>query len=588
MHHAGTALGACALAFVIAWLWETFAPEAENVTAKMDRTAVLGSVFYGLHVTHLLFSAATFVLVYRSISEGRARWVLPLGIVVSLLVCTLNDIIFPYTGALIIGVDSIALHVCLLEHPLLVAAPAAIGAVVGTLMARRRFYPTRVTHGGHVLASSMASLIYLTAFSNLTIRGNPAAIAVLVVVTMILHCTLSDLVLPALLARKHRQGGAGGRSIWTAMNVRLKVFMVALAALAVVFAANHAEYALRRQKMAAASKKRNTVVVRVEDDKSGHSTIGIVENALGDESGAFLLFSTLGEWAFDRRSPSACPENIRSLGGGRFKCIGFMYPLETGKNIRLFCLLRTTQTCCYGPRPEYNQYIFVEMDEPVRFERLNPVIVEGAFFVDPRPEDGYIYRMEGSSITTVKDDVPDVDPEAAAKEAGLPMFDFASLEKMRGGGAVPKQLAGLDGKTVVISGFAVGRVREDPPAVIVGREYWDGLSQGTPPDLYNAVTVFPRDADEIPPAWKQNTVFTGVLRVTANAAKYRDAGIATVTDAVRGVPGPGGLRGVVDRGPIIGVEREIAVFALFLLAAFAALCMPRWLREAFPDGGPVE
>ena len=42
----------------------------------------------------------------------------------------------------------------------------------------------------------------------------------------------------------------------------------------------------------------------------------------------------------------------------------------------------------------------VEMKEPVKFERFAPVTVNGRFFVDPQPKQGYIYRMEGESVAS--------------------------------------------------------------------------------------------------------------------------------------------------------------------------------------------
>ena len=78
-----------------------------------------------------------------------------------------------------------------------------------------------------------------------------------------------------------------------------------------------------------------------------------------------------------------------------------MYPLQQGDAIQYFCLLRTTQTCCYGPRPQFNQYVFVEMDKPTPFHRLDPVACVGKFRVEPTPDEGYIYRMVGEKCESI-------------------------------------------------------------------------------------------------------------------------------------------------------------------------------------------
>jgi hypothetical protein len=147
--------------------------------------------------------------------------------------------------------------------------------------------------------------------------------------------------------------------------------------------------------------KRYASLVQDEGFVAGHQNIGINERTL-DESDITLLFSTLKKWRYETEQPSAPPDAVQAYHGRYVRIVGFMYPLESGRKISTFCLLRSTQTCCYGPRPQYNQYVLVEMDQPVRFERLRPVMVEGDFFVEPRPDEGYIYRMAGTSTTLPK------------------------------------------------------------------------------------------------------------------------------------------------------------------------------------------
>jgi len=144
--------------------------------------------------------------------------------------------------------------------------------------------------------------------------------------------------------------------------------------------------------------ERSRSLVKDEGFQAGHQTIGINERALERDSKT-LLFSLLKKWRYDRERPAPPPERVREYDGRFVRIVGFMYPLESGREISTFCLLRSTQTCCYGPRPQYNQYVLVEMEHAVRFERLRPVQVEGAFFIDPRPDEGFIYRMDGTKVS---------------------------------------------------------------------------------------------------------------------------------------------------------------------------------------------
>jgi len=141
-------------------------------------------------------------------------------------------------------------------------------------------------------------------------------------------------------------------------------------------------------------------LVRDEGYQAGHYTIGINERMIRKEADA-LLFSTLKKWRYERERPTPAPKDVMEADNAFVQITGFMYPLESGPKIKQFCLLRSTQTCCYGPRPQYNQYVLVEMDEPTAFVRLEPVQVAGVFHVEPKPEDGYIYRLEGKTAGVI-------------------------------------------------------------------------------------------------------------------------------------------------------------------------------------------
>jgi hypothetical protein len=145
------------------------------------------------------------------------------------------------------------------------------------------------------------------------------------------------------------------------------------------------------------------VIIRKEEGPAGHSTIGIDEKSTLDIGKEYhLTFSTLMTWNYDINGNTPPPDILKALHGQKVRLTGFMYPLQEGKSIQYFCLLRTTQTCCYGPRPQYNQYVFVEMEKPTTFYRLDPVTCVGKFYVEPTPDEGFIFRMEGRTCKSIK------------------------------------------------------------------------------------------------------------------------------------------------------------------------------------------
>lgn len=173
-------------------------------------------------------------------------------------------------------------------------------------------------------------------------------------------------------------------------------FFFALALTGSVYGLSHSADAQDTGKGKESDKGAKVKVIK-EKGPEGHQTIGIDEDSVAVDShkDVPLTFRTLMTWKYDGESNPPPPDHIKRLNDRKVRLIGFMYPLQEGDSIRFFCLLRTTQTCCYGPRPQYNQYVLVEMEEPTRFRRLDPVSCTGRFKVEPTPEEGFIFRMEG-------------------------------------------------------------------------------------------------------------------------------------------------------------------------------------------------
>ncbi|MCE5324666.1 DUF3299 domain-containing protein [bacterium] len=353
-----------------------------------------------------------------------------------------------------------------------------------------------------------------------------------------------------------------------------KLFKYGLPIILIVFAVDCASGYIM-QRVANRDKSALQINVRSETGMTGHNTIGIDEQALSGSSEHFLHFSSLGQWNYTIDSRPACPKSIKALSGRKFDCVGFMYPLQTGEKIKDFCLLRSTQTCCYGPRPQFNQYILVEMKEPVKFQRLIPVMVSGKFVVEPKPDDGYIYRMEGDALSCVGEDTPDIDPVSSAKKAKLPLFDYAPLmamskTKTKG---VSDEICAMSGKRVVAAGYCVSRSSSQPPRIILEKTWWDGVAQGTPPTIYNAIAVYPANNGQVPPLWKPFQVFTGTLHVTKDPDRWGKEGIVQLRNAQIGVPGVTKPIGFAMSGPFIPWDEKLIILALFLLLTL------RWQRK---------
>ena len=288
-----------------------------------------------------------------------------------------------------------------------------------------------------------------------------------------------------------------------------------------------------------------TVNLRAESGPGGHATIGVMESAA---SGPELTFALLGSWQYHPSGSVPCPPPIAAHDGKNASLVGFMYPLAQGERIKVFCLLRNTQTCCFGPRPQFNQYLFVETREPVAFERRRPIQVRGRFKVDPEPTQGYIYRLEEAEVAQVGGFDEPVDAAIYAEANHLPLWDWSLLADLpvndRAKAALPAAVGALAGKTVVVDGYIHQRDPGPPPQVLAGAHPPPGRPDGHVPTLVDAMGINPAPGTPLPPDWQDRGVWQGVLRVSSDPQQWDDTGIvhlegATVCARLPDAPGAG-------------------------------------------------
>lgn len=341
-----------------------------------------------------------------------------------------------------------------------------------------------------------------------------------------------------------------------------RLFWIGFPLLLAILIGLHWEHSMRRARQDAPAHS-SGVVVQVESGAGGHTALSIAEPGT---AGA-LTFAQLGTWVVDPAQPAMpCPPAVQDHHGRQVDLVGFMYPLSPDDQVRTFCLLRSTQTCCFGPKPQFNQYVLVETATPVRFERTRPVTVSGRFQVDPQPRQGYIYRLEQATVTPASDDQPVIDGRAfaAANSLGFLAWDqLAVIDPSQPADALPAAVRALDGRPVVVDGFLLDPGSGAQPQILLGRDPPPGKPLGKPPTMTSAVTLCPAVGVSAPEAWRERIVWRGTLRVTLDAAQWPDLGIIRVLDAAPCTLPGGGLR--IDEDPLVPLGLQLLAIMAFLL-----------------------
>ncbi|MFC2058698.1 hypothetical protein ACFLTS_03525 [Chloroflexota bacterium] len=164
------------------------------VTLTEPSHEVLHDVFHTLHPIHVVLSAIVTTAIYRHY-QGSIWVAVGIGLVGSIAICSISDVILPYLGGRMLGA-TMSFHLCLVEHPWLVLPGAFVGVAIG-LYSRWTKFP----HFGHVLISTWASLFYMTAFGEMDWLPMLPLVFIVLFIAVWIPCCTSDIVFP-LLFRK--------------------------------------------------------------------------------------------------------------------------------------------------------------------------------------------------------------------------------------------------------------------------------------------------------------------------------------------------------------------------------------------------
>jgi len=152
------------------------------------------TLFVIVHPAHVLLSAVATAGMYRLHGKGQWWATLAIGFVGSIGIATLSDSVIPYAGEILLGLEHAHVHAGFLEEWYLVCPLAVAGSVVAYMRPRTTF-----PHAGHVLLSTWASLMHMTAaMGGGASPGAIAALAAFLFLAVWIPCCASDIVFPLL------------------------------------------------------------------------------------------------------------------------------------------------------------------------------------------------------------------------------------------------------------------------------------------------------------------------------------------------------------------------------------------------------
>jgi hypothetical protein len=122
--------------------------------------------------------------------------------------CAVSDYIVPFIGGKVLG-QTMTLHICLIEHPMLIVPFLLLGVVGGLLFEGKMSDHSVFSHGAHVFVSSLAALLYLASFGFTGWMTNVHLVfpvLMVVVLAVWMPCCISDIVIPVSAIQEPSHG----------------------------------------------------------------------------------------------------------------------------------------------------------------------------------------------------------------------------------------------------------------------------------------------------------------------------------------------------------------------------------------------
>lgn len=175
--------------------------------SSVDMHTTWFNMFHSFHFVHSVFAAAGAMITFSKFSNNVAK-----GLVVSFfsasIFCILSDVLMPYIGASLLGID-MNLHICFVSELHNILPFLIIGLITGwviTMHHKGANYSMGLwSHFTHIFVSSLASAFYMVSNGFADWIDQIGLVFLLLIFAVVIPCTLSDVVVPILFAKSGKK-----------------------------------------------------------------------------------------------------------------------------------------------------------------------------------------------------------------------------------------------------------------------------------------------------------------------------------------------------------------------------------------------
>ena len=193
-------MGAILLMGFITYIIDSLGGEVQNI--QSHHVSVELSLFHVFHAMHVLISSVVTTAMFWKHDTRNVLKAIVIGVVGSVGICILSDILIPYIGGIFLGTE-MNFHICLIEEVNLVWPFVIIGVLSGFAVNKAFERSTEYSHSLHVFISSIASMLYLIGFGINDWMSMITGVFFVTLIAVVLPCCLSDIVFPMVCTHKY-------------------------------------------------------------------------------------------------------------------------------------------------------------------------------------------------------------------------------------------------------------------------------------------------------------------------------------------------------------------------------------------------
>lgn len=164
-------------------------------------------MFHCFHFIHILFASTGTYVTFARFSSNKSRAFL-VSILSPIFFCSLSDVIIPYIGGNMLGV-TMSFHLCFLSEYMNIVPFLVAGILNGFALSKdhhsKQGLYSLFSHAAHIVVSSLASLFYLVSHGFYDWHESIGTVFIFLVIAVVIPCTLSDVVVPMLIARADKK-----------------------------------------------------------------------------------------------------------------------------------------------------------------------------------------------------------------------------------------------------------------------------------------------------------------------------------------------------------------------------------------------